>query len=240
MSLKEEMLKLLEEDEEFRYAVAGKLGLLEILERLTELREDFNKHAVESGRRFEALEARMVELRESHDRLREDFNRHAAESNKRFEALETRIAELREDFNKMVAIIGSIEARLGRVERTLEKLTLDIEEEAREVVRHRVREVYGVDIELERLHLPDVEVNIYGVSGDVCVLGEATVRAGVGALRRLKDKLRVLQSRYPERLRPKLVLLVYTSLATPDLVREAESEGVWVLKAAGDVVPPRP
>jgi len=38
---------------------------------------------------------------------------------------------LKEDFNK-------INARLGRIERTLEKLIIDVEDEARSIIRDRV------------------------------------------------------------------------------------------------------
>ena len=55
--LKARMLKLLREDEEFRYAVAGLIGLEEILRRL-------DRH-----------ESELVKLREDMDRLREDMNR---------------------------------------------------------------------------------------------------------------------------------------------------------------------
>jgi len=61
--LKQRFLKLLKEDEEFRYTVAGYLGLEEILrrldrheEQLVKLREDMNK------------------LREDMNKLREDMN----------------------------------------------------------------------------------------------------------------------------------------------------------------------
>jgi hypothetical protein len=68
MGLKEEFLELLERDKEFRYAVAGKLGLEEILRRLdrheehlTKLREDlvvgFRRHDEEIAR----LRADMME-----------------------------------------------------------------------------------------------------------------------------------------------------------------------------------
>jgi len=69
MGLKEEFLELLERDKEFRYAVAGKLGLEEILRRLdrheehlTKLREDM----VGFRRHYEILaklEAQLVKLR---------------------------------------------------------------------------------------------------------------------------------------------------------------------------------
>jgi len=56
-SLKSEILRLLREDEEFRYAVAGLIGLEEVLKRL-------DRH-----------EAQLVKLREDMNRLREDMNR---------------------------------------------------------------------------------------------------------------------------------------------------------------------
>jgi hypothetical protein len=36
-----------------------------------------------------------------------------------------------------------------------------------------------------------------------------------------------------------LLKVVYTSQPMPDLIERAEREGVWVLKAAGNVVKPR-
>ncbi|MEM0482995.1 MAG: hypothetical protein QXM16_08975 [Nitrososphaerota archaeon] len=43
VDLKRELLRLLEEDEEFRYAVAGRIGILEILKRLDRLEEGQNR-----------------------------------------------------------------------------------------------------------------------------------------------------------------------------------------------------
>jgi len=74
-SLRSEMLRLLKEDEEFRYAVAGLIGLEEILKRL-------DRH-----------EAQLVKLREDMNRLREDMNRG-------FRRYDEELARLREDMNK--------------------------------------------------------------------------------------------------------------------------------------------
>ena len=70
--LKSRMLKLLREDEEFRYAVAGLLGLEEILRRLdrheaelVRLREDMNRLREDMIRGFELVE-RRIELVERH------------------------------------------------------------------------------------------------------------------------------------------------------------------------------
>ncbi|MEM2823071.1 MAG: hypothetical protein QXF69_03155, partial [Thermofilaceae archaeon] len=130
-----------------------------------------------------------------------------------------------------------IDERLTRVGRTLDKLTLDIEEEAREVLGFRLRGM-GVIVELTRLELPGFEINLYGASNDVCVIGEATVRLGKEGVEELVRKVKDLEVLYPNLLRPRRVLVIYTSLATSDAVKEAEENGVWVLKATGNLTHP--
>ena len=92
LGLKDEFLTLLERDKEFRYAVAGFLGLEEILKRL-------DRH-----------EEQLVKLREDMNKLREDmvigFKRHDEET-----------AKLREDmvrsFELVERHISAIGARWG-------------------------------------------------------------------------------------------------------------------------------
>jgi len=73
---KAKIFALLREDEEFRYAVAGMLGLGEILRRLEKHDERFE----EILRRLDRHEAELVKLREDMNKLREDmvagFRRH--------------------------------------------------------------------------------------------------------------------------------------------------------------------
>ncbi|MEM3664084.1 MAG: hypothetical protein QXK32_05985 [Candidatus Jordarchaeales archaeon] len=151
---------------------------------------------------------------------------------------------LREDFNKMLARIERLEeiqlrmdARLTRMEATLDKLTLDIEEEARSVVRWRLREM-GYEVDVGPLMLPDGEINIYGVSDGVCVIGEVSVRAGVKLVDEVVRKAAFLERKYPEKVRPKKILLIYTSWIPFEAIEEAKEKGVWVLKATGDITPP--
>mgnify|MGYP000091245039 CR=1 FL=1 len=263
--LKEEFLKLLEVDVEFRYAVAGYLGLLEVLKRLDsisqeqvklreeqvrlredfkelreeqiKLREDFNSLREEQIRLredFNSLREEQIrlreafnELREEQIKLREDFNSLREEQVR----LREDFNKLREDFNEMLGEIKLINMRLSRVERTLEKLTVDVEDEARSIVKHRLKTELGLDVELTSLSLPDLEVNIYGTAGDLCVVGEATVRAGPSLVDELKRKVEVLKSTYPDKLRPKLIQVIYTSLPLPELIEEAKKKGIWLLKA---------
>ncbi|MEM2812483.1 MAG: DUF3782 domain-containing protein, partial [Candidatus Bathyarchaeia archaeon] len=81
--LKAKFFALLREDVEFRYAVAGLLGLEEIL------------------RRLDRSEAELVRLREDFNKLREDFNRKSEEDSKRFISIEAELVKLREDMNRL-------------------------------------------------------------------------------------------------------------------------------------------
>jgi len=47
-----------------------------------------------------------------------------------------------------------------------------------------------------------------------------------------------LSKKFPDYLRPKVILVIYTSLATKEAVKEAEREGIWVLKAIKDITKP--
>ncbi|MEM4303396.1 MAG: hypothetical protein QXQ70_05815 [Candidatus Caldarchaeum sp.] len=60
--LKRELLRLLEEDEEFRYAVAGRIGILEILKRLDRLEEEMNKMWESNNRLWEEVRDMRVTL----------------------------------------------------------------------------------------------------------------------------------------------------------------------------------
>ncbi|MBS7654682.1 hypothetical protein KEJ43_06395 [Candidatus Bathyarchaeota archaeon] len=302
-SLKREFLELLDRDTEFRYAVAGYLGLSEILKRLdslaeeqvrlreeqvrlseeqvrlreeqtkiwaeiARLREDmikgFERHDTElaklredMNKGFERYDAEIAKLREDmikgferHDaemaKLREDmikgFERYDAEMAKLredmikgFERHDTEIAKLREDFTRA---FKGLDTRLSRVERTLEKITLDIEDEARIIIKYRLREM-GYEIELGPLILPGVELNIYGVSDDLCVIGEASVRASINLINKIDRGIKKVKSMQPDKLRGKIVRVIYTGLAMPDLIERAEKEGIWILKATGDIIKPR-
>ena len=104
--LKSRILKLLKEDEEFRYAVAGLLGLEEILKRL-------DRH-----------EAELVKLREDMNKLREDMNKLREDMIRGFELVERHINALGARWGLMAGdafregLRGLLERELGlKVER---------------------------------------------------------------------------------------------------------------------------
>ncbi|MCS7094729.1 MAG: DUF3782 domain-containing protein [Thaumarchaeota archaeon] len=66
--LKRELLRLLKEDEEFRYAVAGLLGLEEILRRLDRHEEELVKLREDMNRGFARYDSELTKLREDMNR----------------------------------------------------------------------------------------------------------------------------------------------------------------------------
>ncbi|MDJ0269254.1 MAG: hypothetical protein NXY59_01650 [Aigarchaeota archaeon] len=257
MGIRGEFLKLLKEDEEFRYTVLGYLGIADVLKRLDSIAEEQKELRKEQGRIWKEIEKTWEEIRkfrEEQTKIWKEIERLREEQAKVWEEMRSLRGEQIKILEEMRSLRGEqikileemrllrldfsrMDVRLGRVERTLEKLTLDIEDEGRSVVRHRLREM-GVNVELGRLQLPDLEVDIYGVSDDLCVVGETSVRAGVGVLDELYSKLHILEERYPAYLRPRRLLLVYCSLAMPELVERARRESVWVVRATEDITQP--
>ena len=113
MTIKEEFLSLLEQDREFRYAVAGLIGLGEVLRRLDE-----------HGERMVKIEEELAKLREDMNKLREDMNKLREDMNRSFMLVERHISALGTRWGLMSeetfreGIKGLMERELGfKVER---------------------------------------------------------------------------------------------------------------------------
>lgn len=155
VDVKREVLRLLKEDEEFRYAVAGLLGLEEVLRRL-------DRH----GEELVKLREELVNLREDMNRLREDTNRLREDMNK-----------LREDmmrgFEIMERHISAIGARWG----------LMAESAFREGLRGILEKELGLKVEKWREY--DDAGEVYGypsyVEVDISLKDEKTILVEVKA-----------------------------------------------------------
>jgi hypothetical protein len=88
--LKTKILKILREDEEFRYAVAGIIGLEEIIKRLEKHDEKFNEILERLDRHEEELKKLREDMIQGFRRHDEIMEKHAQE-----------ITRLREDMNKL-------------------------------------------------------------------------------------------------------------------------------------------
>jgi len=253
--LKRSVLELLEKDLEFRYAVAGYLGLSELMKRMDSLEENMVKLLENQSKLWEEkvwegqnrLWEEVRSLRENQEKLwenqsklweevkalREGQNRLWEGQNKLWEGQN----RLWEGQSKLWEEVRNIRITLNRVAVTLDRLTISVEEEALSYIRYRLREKLGIEVDLDRLFIDAREINIYGVVGDLCVIGEAAVRLGVGLVDELKEKIDLIREKRPELLKPKIIKVIYTDYATPDALEYARREKVWVLKWSGDLTP---
>ncbi|MEM3466218.1 MAG: hypothetical protein QW566_07080 [Candidatus Jordarchaeales archaeon] len=205
--LREEFLELLEKDKEFRYTVAGYLGLSEILKRMDSLEEGQNR--LWKGQ--EKLWEEVRNLREGQNKLWENQSR-----------LWEEVRNLRITQNRLAAT---------------HRLTISVEEEGLDVIRHRLKSELGLDVELSRVFVDDREINIYGATGDTCVIGEATVRLGASLIQELEDKIEILKWMRPELIRREMIKVIYTDYAVPSALELARGHDIWVLNWRGDLTP---
>jgi len=269
--LKSKILRLLKEDEEFRYAVAGLIGLEEILKRLDKHDEKFSailerldehsrrfeehdkkfneilKRLDEHSRRFEEHDRKFNEILERLDEHSRRFEEHdkkfneivarLGEHDRKFNEIVARLSEHDEKFNEIVAEIRDVRRELREIRTYMERASLTLEEEAWEVLSSKLRRM-GIDVELSRLTLPDLEVNIYGAKGDLCVVGEASIRAGVGMVKSTDEKVEKLKRKHPEYLRKRMIKVIYTMWATDDAVEEAKKRKIWLVRALEELTTP--
>ena len=306
--LRREFIKLLETDVEFRYTVAGYLGLSEILrsierlwEEVRELREEVRKLWENQNKLWEEVRAlrenqnklweevralregqnklweEVRALREDQKRLWEEVRTLRENQNKLWEEVKAlregqnklweevralredqkrlweEVRALREGQNKLwenvnklweeVRALREDQGRLWREVRDLrvlvERLTLTAEDEGRYVIEWRLGRELGVSVSLSRFFIDDVEVDIFGVTDDLVVIGEATVRLGTSLIDELERKVRLVFERRSDLIRPKLIKVIYCDVALPQALKLAEEKGIWVLDIRSDLTPRR-
>lgn len=73
-------------------------------------------------------------------------------------------------------MVGKLEERVDRIDRTVERITITIEE-ANGMVSYCLRQ-RGINIEASPVRLNSVyEFNVYGTNGQYAIVGEAKTRA---------------------------------------------------------------
>ncbi len=161
--LKSRMLRLLKEDEEFRYAVAGLLGLEEILKRLdrneqelVRLREDMAKMFEKHEERFARIEEEIRRIWQEIERLREDMVKGFERHDREIQRLTEEMNKLREDMTKGFELvnrhISAIGARWG----------IMAEDAFREGLRGILEKEFGVKV--DRWIARDEDGMVYGFS----------------------------------------------------------------------------
>ena len=168
-SLRDEFIKLLREDETFRMAVAGLLGLDSILNELKRLREDFNK----------LVDVEEKRLEDNDKKWEENFKRWE-ENDKKWEMNEKRWIENDKKWEEAMKRFSRIELELGAsVESQYSRYVLeDLKDEVKargETVEQRVRNINLDGVEIDLLVTTDravyvVEVKVRPTINDVGAL----------------------------------------------------------------------
>jgi hypothetical protein len=124
------MLRLLKEDEEFRYAVAGLLGLEEILKRLDRNEQELVRLREDMAKTFEKHEERFARIEEEIRRIWQEIAKLREDMVKGFERHDLELARLRED------MVKGFERHDREIERLTEELTKLREDMTKGFERH--------------------------------------------------------------------------------------------------------
>ncbi len=175
---KEKFLKALEEDREFRYAVAGLLGYGELLDRMNSVIEELGRIASrleEHSRRIEGLERRLEEQNKilmRHAEILEEHSRRIESLERRVEELARRLEEQNKILMRHAEILEEHSRRIESLERSMRRLETMVlavgnrwgivaENLFRESMRWVLEEVLGV-YSVERWVYNDGEGIVYG------------------------------------------------------------------------------
>ncbi len=246
---KERILKAIEEDAEFRYALMGLLGFKEILDRITKLEEGQQALAERLAKveeRQQALEERVARLEERYQRLEERFQKleeRFAKLEERYQRLEERFAELEKRYQRLEERFLEVEKRLLGVEnaiRDLQKTLATIahrfgvlsESAFREAVKGIVEELFGASA--YRWTAYDSEGIVYGhpaeVEVDVVVTDEKHLLVEIKSRADASDVLELtrIAKLYEAKEGVKPELAIVAGFVSPKARRLAEKLGVKI------------
>ena len=237
MSLKKEILELLKRDEEFRYAVAGLIGLEEILKRL-DRHEELIAKILERLDRHEELIAKILERLDRHEellerherelvRLREDMNAGFRRHDEILERHSEELKRLREDMMKGFELVERRISALGA------RWGIESEEAFREGLRGILEKELGLKV--RRWTAFDREGIVYGypsgVEVDIAVEDEEVILIEVTSHAKKSDlvELRRKAELY-ERLSGRKVsrLLIVTPYAEERALEASKDLGVEI------------
>ncbi|TDA31870.1 MAG: hypothetical protein DSO04_03220 [Hadesarchaea archaeon] len=221
--LKDKILTLFREDQEFRYAIAGLLGWEEILRRLDRHEEELSR----LGRETAELRKETTELRKEMTKLRQDmmegFRRHDEE----IAELRREMARLRQDMTEGFQLVHRQLSALGA------RWGLMSERAFREGLRGLLERELGLRV--EKWARMDREGRVFGHPGrvevDVAVRDGKVVlvevkshvgRADVYSFRRKAEFYEKVEGKKPSRL------LMVTPYAEREALRTARHLGVEI------------
>ncbi|MHA1974665.1 MAG: hypothetical protein ACTSW1_16815 [Candidatus Hodarchaeales archaeon] len=201
--------------------------LYEILRDRFATREEFNRL--------------LEELQKSREEYRREFREMYRRSDQRFEAMQLQIDRRFDGVDKK---FDNIDKRFDRVEKVIkdiqvsqDRMMVSLEEEAKEVIEYLLKKNHNIKVTLDELKIKDFEVDIYGATDDLCVVGEAAVRLGNSKLDQLLQNIKHLKINHPSYMKEKTVKILYGIKILPELIEKAEKEDIWIVTATKELTP---
>ncbi len=119
---------------------------------------------------------------------------------------------------------------------SIRRITYDIEEEGLEVAPLFLERIIGVYIPMKRLKIEGVvEINLYGETEGIVVIGECKNRIGPSSIIEVMEKALKLSKHTPD-IRTKKIILVVYGIECIEIARDfAKQTGVAIITTKGIV-----
>jgi uncharacterized coiled-coil protein SlyX len=198
----------------------------ERLARLESAVQELTKIVKAHEERLAKLEERVAGVEDRLTRLEavvEELAKATRENTKAIEELTKIVKEHGER-------LGRIERRLTGIENMLNNLTIGLEYEANHVVQHLLKQ-RGIEIRTRPTFFDRrYEFDIYGTSEQLTIIGDAKVKVGPKAVRRLVGRVDRVMKRWPDRFKGRVVVVLYCLRALEKAVDIASKYGVWLIE----------
>jgi len=222
--LKDDILRLLKEDEEFRYAVIGLLGLQrleEVIARLTDSHIELKNVVVRMEERLANVEERQTKVEERLEEHDRKFNEIIAE-----------IRDLRRVSNEHTVMLRNMQGMMIHGFAQMGKFAgISLESLVRSILTNVMRDNGELpkDKEITSITIDGEEIDIF--CDDPLIVGEVTSYAeSIDEVSKLIKKVKLVRDRFNKE--PKHILLIITNIERDvydDMLREAESNGIEVI-----------
>jgi uncharacterized coiled-coil protein SlyX len=196
--------------------VATKEDIKRIEERITGVENRVTK----LENRMTSLENRMINLEGK-----------VANLDNRMTSLEGRVAKLEDEFKDLKNDVRGIKRNVKDIATTLQRLTVDLEDSARDWVSYFLRQ-RGYSCTAERLWVnKSYEFDIYCNAGSITVVGEAKVRISANIVSNVFNRVQGLQRGWPDKVSGRLVPVIYALVVDPTAEQRARELGVWLIES---------
>jgi uncharacterized coiled-coil protein SlyX len=196
--------------------VATKEDIKRIEERITGVENRVTK----LENKMTGLENRMISLESK-----------VANLDNRMTNLEGRVAKLEDEFKDLKNDVRGIKRNVKDIATTLQRLTVDLEDSARDWVSYFLRQ-RGYSCTAERLWVnKSYEFDIYCNAGSITVVGEAKVRISANIVSNVFNRIQGLQRGWPDKVSGRLVPVIYALVVDPTAEQRARELGVWLIES---------